>query len=161
MVNKPDYGEKMGKIKQAQGENLISLNNLKETLSLDLARFNAQYPDANTEKVMQYGDMIREGRSNSSGIFELVYEALRDAELDVLTARTNAQPLDVDNMDLARLLDAELDFREMPANVRTEINKMQNNVKPLQKLREETTVDRDMFLSMETIVLTILKSYKN
>ena len=145
MVNKPDYGEKMGKIKQLQGENLISLNNLKETLSLDLARFNAQYPDANTEKVMQYGDMIREGRSNSSGIFELAYEALRDAELDVLTARTNAQPLDVDNMDLARLLDAELDFREMPANVRTEINKMQNNVKPLQKLREETTVDRDMF----------------
>jgi len=145
MVNRPDYAEKMSKIKQLQGENLISLNDLKETLSRDLARFNSQYPDANTEKVMQYGDMIREGRSDSAGIFELAYEALRDAELDVLTARANTQPLDVDNMDLARLLDSELDFRVIPENVRTEINKMQDNAKQLRNLREETTVDRDMF----------------
>ncbi len=145
MVNRPDYAEKMSKIKQLRGENIISLNDLKETLSRDLARFNAQYPDADLEKVMRYGDMIREGRSDSAGIFELAYEALRDAELDVLTARANAQPLDVDNMDLARLLDAELDFRVIPENVRTEISKMQDNAKQLQNLREETTVDRDMF----------------
>ncbi len=145
MVNRPDYAEKMSKIKQLRGENIISLNDLKETLSRDLARFNAQYPDADLGKVMRYGDMIREGRSDSAGIFELAYEALRDAELDVLTARANAQPLDVDNMDLARLLDAELDFRVIPENVRTEISKMQDNAKQLQNLREETTVDRDMF----------------
>ena len=149
MVNRPDYDEKMSKIKQLQGENLISLNDLKETLSRDLARFNAQYPDANLEKVMRYGDMIREGRSDSAGIFELAYEALRDAELDVLTARANAQPLDVNNMDLARLLDAELDFRVIPENVRTEISKMQDNAKQLRNLREETSLDIDAFFDYE------------
>ena len=149
MVNRPDYDAKMGKIKQLRGENIISLNDLKETLSRDLARFNAQYPDADLEKVMRYGDMIREGRSESAGIFELAYEALRDAELDVLTARANAQPLDVDNMDLARLLDAELDFRVIPENVRTEISKMQDNAKQLQNLREETNLDIDVFFDYE------------
>ena len=166
--NEPNYAKKINKMDKLRSESTALIGDVTETFLMDLARFVQQYPDAGTASLMTYAKMISEGRANTGGIFKLAYKALRDAELNVLSERasldldTLADPrnVDVTNPALARLLDADLSFRETPVTVTKQIINLKDNEKQLRSLSEETTINPERFFETEGNTSEDLKSIR-
>ena len=169
LVNEPNYAKKINKIDKLSSESTALIDNATETFLMDLARFNQQYPDANTTSIMTYAKIISKGRENTGRIFESAYKALRDAELNVLSERANldldtlADPrnIDVTNPALAKLLDADLSFRETPVTVKKQIINLEDKQKQLRSLRDETTIDPEKFFDTMDNTSEDLMSIRN
>lgn len=97
---------------------------LNQRVRDDVKRFKQQYPDA-----IRMIDELEEFEGNPTTI-EDAYYTLRSMEMDILAQRANAnlditadpRNVDVTNPDLARLLDANLLFREFPQDVGQKLN---------------------------------------
>ena len=95
----------------------------------DVKKFRQQYPDS-TFVEEDFGGLTPSGFE-----FEKAYRDLADAEIQILSNRMNdafditsdPRNVDITNPALARMLDADLDFREIPAEINdkfTEIKKL-------------------------------------
>ena len=101
------------------------VNNLRARVRADVERFKQEYPDASLEIVSELEDF--EGGPNE---IEDAYYTLRGMEVSTLAERAGAdlditadpRNVDVTNPALARLLDADLSFRELPQDVMQELN---------------------------------------
>ncbi len=114
--------------KAAQLSNNISdmVKALNQRVRDDVKRFKQQYPDA-IRMIDEYELDEFEGNPNT---IEDAYYTLRSMEMDILAQRANAnlditadpRNVDVTNPALARLLDADLSFREFPQDVGQNLN---------------------------------------
>jgi hypothetical protein len=118
--------EKLGKDAQQK------VNNLRARVRADVERFRQEYPDASLEMVSELEDF-----AGGTKEIEDAYYTLRQMEMNVLAARANAnlditadpRNVDVTNPALARLLDADLSFRELPQDVMQELNVIDDMLK--------------------------------
>ncbi len=104
------------------------LNNIRARLDADIERFKQEYPDA----VYLIDNYQLQKDLDDGNPFELknAYRKLRQMEMDILAKRANAnldinadpRNVDVTNPALARLLDADLSFREFPEDVMQELD---------------------------------------
>jgi hypothetical protein len=102
------------------------VNNLRAKVRADVERFKQEYPEA-TGLIDAYE--LYEFEGNPTDVRN-AYTKLRQMEIDALAARAdvnldiNADPrnVDVTNPALARLLDANLSFREFPEDVMQELD---------------------------------------
>ena len=108
------------------------LDNLRERVRADVEKFRQEYPDASLEMVSELEDF-----AGGTKEIEDAYYTLRQMEMNVLAARANAnlditadpRNVDVTNPALARLLDADLSFRELPQDVMQELNVIDDMLK--------------------------------
>ena len=158
-VNKPNYANKIKKIQELEVESSKINQKLAENFLQDLAKFSQQYPDADLSDVMRFVNMAKENKL-TGGIVDLAYKSLQKAELNNLTARANRdldvfsdpRNVDITNPALGRLLDADLNFREMPPEAMEQINKVKNNRQAINKLRDDTTIDLENFMEVQDYV---------
>ena len=158
-VNKPNYANKIKKIQELEVESSKINQKLAENFLQDLAKFSQQYPDADLSDVMRFVNMAKENKL-TGGIVDLAYKSLQKAELNNLTARANRdldvfsdpRNVDITNPALSRLLDADLNFREMPPEAMEQINKVKNNRQAINKLRDDTTIDLENFMEVQDYV---------
>ncbi len=108
------------------------VNNLRARVRADVERFRQEYPDASLEMVSELEDFA--GGPNE---IEDAYYTLRQMEMNTLAKRADAnlditadpRNVDVTNPALARLLDADLSFRELPQDVMRELNVIDDTLK--------------------------------
>ncbi len=118
--------EKLGKDAEQK------VNNLRARVRADVERFRQEYPDASLEMVSELEDFA--GGPNE---IEDAYYTLRQMEMNTLAKRADAnlditadpRNVDVTNPALARLLDADLSFRELPQDVMRELNVIDDTLK--------------------------------
>ena len=109
------------KLKELEAEDASILAEIDQRILDDIARFRQKYPDADIDRTIELLD--RGG--DSSGNIATFYQNLRDDEIKTLTNRANdafditsdPRNVDVTNPALARLLDAELEFNQIPKDV--------------------------------------------
>ena len=114
--------------KAAELSNNISdmVKALNQRVRDDVKKFKQQYPDA-IRMIDEYE--LNDFEGNPTNI-EDAYYTLRSMEMDILAKRANAnlditadpRNVDVTNPALARLLDADLSFREFPQDVGQNLN---------------------------------------
>jgi len=159
VVNQPNYATKTKKIQELEADNINIDKELVQNFIQDFNKFTQQYPDADLSDVMRFVNMAKENKL-TGGIVDLAYKGLQKAELDNLTARANKvfdvtsdpRNIDVTNPALARLLDADLNFREMPVKARDQINRLKNNRQAINKLKDDTTIDSQNFMEVQDYV---------
>ena len=172
-VNKPDYANKIKKIQELRVESTKINQELAENFLKDFDKFTQQYPDANLSSIndlltriqrddfTNIGEIVSGGmKAYTSKVVEMAYTRLQRIELDTLAARANTnldvlsdpRNVDVTNPALARLLDADLDFSEMPAKAKEQIDKIKNNRQEIYKLTDDTSIDPQNFMEVEDYI---------
>ena len=123
------------------------LDNLRERVLDDADRFKQQYPEA-AGLIDAYELYDLEGGPSR---VEDAYFKLRQMEMDVLAARADAnlditadpRNVDVTNPALARLLDADLSFREFPEDVMQELNVIDSMIKQIDDIDTMYPIDKE------------------
>ena len=137
------------------------VNNLRARVRADVERFRQEYPDASLEMVSELEDFA--GGPNE---IEDAYYTLRQMEMNTLAKRADAnlditadpRNVDVTNPALARLLDADLSFRELPQDVMRELNVIDDTLK--QKGDIETMFPNDKESIKALTVDQLAKEFK-
>ena len=117
------------RIKEINKESSKIAQEMKLKYLDDVRKFKQQYPDS------PFVEEDFGGLTPSGFEFERAYRDLADAEIQILSKRMNdafditsdPRNVDITNPALARMLDADLDFREIPAEINdkfTEIKKL-------------------------------------
>lgn len=109
------------KLKELEAEDESLMAEIDQRILDDIARFRQKYPDSDISRTIELLD--RGGDSNSN--IAIFYQNLRDDEIKTLSNRANdafditsdPRNVDVTNPALARLLDAELEFNQIPKDV--------------------------------------------
>lgn len=126
-----DMPNKTRRVNALNNQSTKIIDDMYKLLAKDLEKFKQKYPEVSEIFIESELD------GSARGILKS-YEFMREAELSELSRRANldlditADPrnVDVTNPALARLLDADLDFRQIPESI-------DNSVKQLQEIADE------------------------
>jgi len=171
LVNKPNYTDKINKLQELRSENFSIEKELQEDFRAYFDDFNKQYPDAifSSDSIAVRARREEIGKNMiTGGLYDLAYKELRDKELNTLASRANTnldvlsdpRNVDVTNPALARLLDADLNFRETPSKALEQIDKIKSNRQAIGKLTDDTTIDMDSFFEVQDNVSNDLEALR-
>ena len=126
-----DMPNKTRRVNALNNQSTKIIDDMYKLLAKDLEKFKQKYPEVSEIFIESELD------GSARGILKS-YELMREAELSELSRRANfdlditADPrnVDVTNPALARLLDADLDFRQMPESI-------DDSVKQLREIADE------------------------
>jgi hypothetical protein len=151
------------KSKKLEKEILSTSAGLKQRAIKDLAAFRQKYPDSKDTI-----DDLLDRFKNSEGPapIKAIYLRMRDAEIQTLADRANdafditsdPRNVDVTNPALARLLDAELEFNQIPEDVAKELGDIDN--KTVQKSDLDAMVTNDKESIKEITVDQLAREFK-
>ena len=108
-------------------EEAALLNNIEKKYLSDVEEFAKEYPDVTLSTIASLQNI----ETSPRGLRES-YQRLRDAEIQILSTRMNdafditsdPRNVDITNPALARMLDADLKFNQMPADVNSNFAKV-------------------------------------
>lgn len=108
-------------------EEAALLNNIEKKYLSDVEEFAKEYPDVTLSTILSLQNI----ETSPRGLRES-YQRLRDEEIQILSTRMNdafditsdPRNVDITNPALARMLDADLKFNQMPADVNSNFAKV-------------------------------------
>ncbi len=115
------------KLSKLNNEQVALLNNIEKKYLSDVEEFAKEYPDVALSTIADLQNIEK----NPQGLKQS-YQRLRDAEIQILSTRMNdafditsdPRNVDITNPALARMLDADLKFNQMPADVSNKFAKV-------------------------------------